>query len=164
MLKNTYGSARKQFNKAVANFQVNAHALGIIQAELLEAKTFAYSAAALATKNKDYLTNAVASAVYYQSSTKVVQSTLKCLQLHGGNGYTTEYGMGQGHNDSILYIIGAGASQIQMENICRELLPDYTNITKFEQQAHKTLGTATPKQLEYAGQLLKEGKLNAPAP
>ncbi len=44
------------------------------------------------------------------------------VQMHGGNGFTTEYHVERGVRDSLLGTIGAGTSEIQRSIIARSLL------------------------------------------
>lgn len=49
----------------------------------------------------------------YLAAEKAVEMARRCLQIHGGNGYTTEYGAEKLLRDSIVMPIYEGTSQIQ---------------------------------------------------
>ncbi len=46
-----------------------------------------------------------------------------CLQLHGGWGYMTEYGVARAYADARVERIAGGSSEVMKEIIARTLLP-----------------------------------------
>jgi alkylation response protein AidB-like acyl-CoA dehydrogenase len=44
------------------------------------------------------------------------------IQLHGGNGYTTDYAVSRHYKHTKIYQIGEGASEIQRNIIAKEVL------------------------------------------
>jgi alkylation response protein AidB-like acyl-CoA dehydrogenase len=45
----------------------------------------------------------------------------ECIQLHGGYGYTTEYGIERAYRDARLATIGGGATEVMKEVVGRTM-------------------------------------------
>ena len=115
-----YASERRQFGKAIAEFQ-------LIQAMIADAKTETLAAKALvldAARLKDEgapITLEAAAAKYFASET-VGRVADRAVQIFGGAGYIADYGIERLYRDVRLFRIYEGTSQVQQLVIARETL------------------------------------------
>jgi len=125
-----YAKERVQFGKPIASFQTIQEKLANMYTGYLASKWLAYSAASYcdSLKNKsggkgtDLDRMAAASLLYCgEMGTKI---GLDAIQIHGGYGYCTEYGVTRHFLDQKLWEIGAGTSEIRRMIIARELMRD----------------------------------------
>ena len=114
-----YAAERKQFGKPIGEFQ-------LVQAMLADCETECAAAKALtldAARRKDageVITKVAAMCKYYASE-MVGRVADKAVQIHGGVGYLTEFGIERFYRDARLYRIYEGTSQIQQLIIAREM-------------------------------------------
>jgi isovaleryl-CoA dehydrogenase len=125
-----YSQERVQFGKPIASFQSIQEKLANMYCGYKASRWMAYSAAAYCDtlKNKsggkgtDLDRMAAASLLYCgEMGTKI---GLDAIQIHGGYGYCTEYGVTRHFLDQKLWEIGAGTSEIRRMIIARELMRD----------------------------------------
>jgi acyl-CoA dehydrogenase len=115
-----YAKERRQFGKALADFQ-------LIQAMIADSKTETMAARALmldAARLKDEgrpITLEAAAAKYFASET-VGRVADRAVQIFGGAGYIADYGIERLYRDVRLFRIYEGTSQIQQLVIARETL------------------------------------------
>jgi acyl-CoA dehydrogenase len=115
-----YACERKQFGRAIADFQ-------LIQAMIADSKTETMAARALvldAARLKDEgepITLEAAAAKYFASET-VGRVADRAVQIFGGAGYIADYGIERLYRDVRLFRIYEGTSQIQQLVIARETL------------------------------------------
>jgi acyl-CoA dehydrogenase len=115
-----YASERRQFGKAIADFQ-------LVQAMIADSKTETMAARALvleAAARKDSgepITLEAAAAKYFASET-VGRVADRAVQIFGGAGYIADYGIERLYRDVRLFRIYEGTSQIQQLVIARETL------------------------------------------
>jgi acyl-CoA dehydrogenase len=115
-----YASERKQFGKALADFQ-------LIQAMIADSKTETMAASALVLETaalKDDgapITLEAAAAKYFASET-VGRVADRAVQIFGGAGYIADYGIERLYRDVRLFRIYEGTSQIQQLVIARETM------------------------------------------
>jgi acyl-CoA dehydrogenase len=115
-----YASERRQFGKAIAEFQ-------LVQAMIADSKTETMAARALvlqAAAERDAganITLEAAAAKYFASET-VGRVADRAVQIHGGAGYIADYGVERLYRDVRLFRIYEGTSQIQQLVIARETL------------------------------------------
>ncbi|TMJ12501.1 MAG: acyl-CoA dehydrogenase, partial [Alphaproteobacteria bacterium] len=113
-----YASERKQFGKALAEFQ-------LIQAMIADSKTETMAAKALvleAARLKDQgepITLEAAAAKYFASE-MVGRVADRAVQIYGGAGYIADYGIERLYRDVRLFRIYEGTSQVQQLVIARE--------------------------------------------
>ncbi len=118
-----YASERKQFGKPIGSFQ-------LIQAMLADCETECAAAKALvldAARRKDAgepITKLGAMCKYYASE-MVGRVADRAVQIHGGAGYVTEFGIERFYRDVRLFRIYEGTSQIQQLIIAREMLKEF---------------------------------------
>lgn len=115
-----YIHERKQFGKAIGEFQLIQGKVADMYTTLNAARSFVYQLAKCADETHT-LTNQDAAAVILFSSENATQVALQAIQCLGGNGYINEYPTGRLLRDAKLYEIGAGTSEIRRLIIGREL-------------------------------------------
>ncbi len=115
----SYATAREQFGKPIADFQ-------LIQAMLADSRTEAYAArsmvldAAARFDRGERLTMEAACCKYF-STEMVGRVADRAVQIHGGAGYMAEYAVERFYRDVRLFRIYEGTSQIQQLVIAREM-------------------------------------------
>lgn len=114
-----YVHSRKQFNKAIGEFQFIQGKLADMYTELNASRSYLY-AVAKACDNKVVSRKDAASVILYTAE-KATQMALQAIQTLGGNGYINDYPTGRLLRDAKLYEIGAGTSEIRRMLIGREL-------------------------------------------
>lgn len=114
-----YVHERKQFGKAIGEFELMQAKLADMYTALLSSQAYLY-AVAQACDRGDVTRKDAASAILYTSerATKVAGEAIQCL---GGNGYMNDFPTGRLWRDAKLYEIGAGTSEIRRMLIGREL-------------------------------------------
>lgn len=115
-----YANERKQFGKPIAEHQ-------LIQAMIADSKTEALAARALVLETagrKDAGDNVVmeSAAAKYFASEMVGRVADRAVQIFGGAGYISDYGIERLYRDVRLFRIYEGTSQIQQLIIARETL------------------------------------------
>ena len=115
-----YTSERKQFGKAIAEFQGVHFQLADMATELEAARHLVYHAAWLAQHGHPYGKEAAMAKLF--ASELAMRNTIKAIQLHGGYGYTKDYPVERFMRDAKIGEIGEGTSEIQRMVIARHLL------------------------------------------
>ena len=110
---------RRQFGKRIGDFQLVASKLVDMKVRLETSKLLLYRAATAQATGKDNALEAAIAKLYIAEAS--VQSALDAIQVHGGYGYTREYGMEQMLRDSVGGRIYSGTSEIQRLMIARHL-------------------------------------------
>ncbi len=106
-----YARERKQFGKAIAEFQAIQFYLADMAMELDAARLLVYKAAWAKTNQKRYSLEAAEAKLY--ASEMAQRVTNKALQIHGGYGYTREYDVERFFRDARITEIYEGTSEIQ---------------------------------------------------
>jgi acyl-CoA dehydrogenase len=115
-----YALEREQFGQKIAEFQ-------LIQAMLADSQTEMYAARCMvldAAKKRDAgesVTMEAACAKYYASE-MVGRVADRAVQIHGGAGYVSDYGVERFYRDVRIFRIYEGTSQVQQLVIARNLL------------------------------------------
>ena len=117
-----YTKVRKQFGKALADFQNTKFTLADMATKLQAARELLHSAAE--AKDRGENCSALVSMTKYYASEICNELAAKALQLHGGYGYTKEYRIERLYRDCRVFTIFEGTSQIQQTAIARSLLKD----------------------------------------
>jgi acyl-CoA dehydrogenase len=115
-----YAGSRKQFGQALASFQM-------IQAQMADSKTEAYAARCMvldAARRRDAGENVVleCSASKLYASEMVGRVADRAVQIFGGAGYVTDYGIERFYRDVRIFRIYEGTSEIQRLIIAREMM------------------------------------------
>ena len=117
-----YASVRRQFGKAIAEFQGVQFQLSDMATEIEAAKHLMYHAAWLAQHGKPFGKQAAMAKLF--ASELAMRATLKAIQIHGGYGYTKDYPVERMMRDAKICEIGEGTSEIQRLVIARHLLKE----------------------------------------
>jgi len=114
-----YTSERKQFGKAIAEFQGVNFQLADMATELEAGRHLVYHAAWLSQNGHPYSKEAAIAKLF--CSELAMRNTIKAIQLHGGYGYTKDYPVERMMRDAKIGEIGEGTSEIQRMVIARHL-------------------------------------------
>ena len=115
-----YAATRKQFGKAIAEFQGVHFQLSDIATEIEAGRHLVYHAAWLAQHGHPFSKEAAMAKLF--CSELAMRATIKAVQIHGGYGYTKEYPVERMMRDAKIGEIGEGTSEIQRIVIARHLL------------------------------------------
>jgi alkylation response protein AidB-like acyl-CoA dehydrogenase len=115
-----YAKQRKQFGKAIGEFQAIQFKLADMATEIEAARLLVYQAAWLAD-HKDRFTRESSMAKLFASEV-AVRVANECVQIHGGYGFIKDYPAEKFYRDVKLCTIGEGTSEIQKLVIARQLL------------------------------------------
>ena len=117
-----YVRARKQFKKAIGEFQLIQAKMADMYTALNASRAYLYAIAQSADGGKIYPRDAASALMF--AAEKSTQVALQAIQCLGGNGYTTEFPVERFLRDAKLYEIGAGTSEIRRIIIGRELFQE----------------------------------------
>ena len=117
-----YVHERKQFGKAIGEFQLMQGKLADMYVSLGAARAYVYAVARACDRGKVTRKDAAGAILYAaEAATKMA---LEAIQTLGGNGYINDYPTGRLLRDAKLYEIGAGTSEIRRMLIGRELFAE----------------------------------------
>ena len=114
-----YIHERKQFGKAIGEFQLMQGKLADMYVTLSAVRAYVYAVAAACDRGETTRKDAAGCILY--AAERATQMTLEAIQMLGGNGYTNDYPAGRLLRDAKLYEIGAGTSEIRRMLIGREI-------------------------------------------
>jgi len=114
-----YARERKQFGKPIGRFQAIAHRIANMKVRLEAARWLVYHVAWLKQQGKSAIMDAAVAKLSVSES--FVQSCLDAVQIHGGYGYMTDFGIERDLRDSISGTLYSGTSEIQ-RNIIAAML------------------------------------------
>ena len=117
-----YARERKQFGRAIGEFQMVQAKLANLYARWSAARAHVMSVAAQCDAGRE--TRKDAAAAILLSAEAAVGAALDAIQILGANGYTNDFPAGRLLRDAKLYEIGAGTSEIRRMLIGRELMRD----------------------------------------
>jgi alkylation response protein AidB-like acyl-CoA dehydrogenase len=117
-----YSKERKQFGKAIAEFQAIQWKLADMATELEAARLLTMRAADM--KDKGMKTTQESSMAKLYASEVAVRCANESVQIHGGYGFIKDYPAEKYYRDVKLCTIGEGTSEIQRLVIARQLLKD----------------------------------------
>jgi short/branched chain acyl-CoA dehydrogenase len=118
----SYVKERKQFGKAIADFQGVKFQIAQAATELEAARLMVYNAARLKDAGKPFLREAAMAKLF--SSQVAERVTSISVDLFGGNGYTREYPIEKFWRDSKIGKIYEGTSNMQLDTIAKTILTD----------------------------------------
>jgi alkylation response protein AidB-like acyl-CoA dehydrogenase len=116
-----YLQEREQFGHPIGEFQALRFALADMAADVAQAQAFWWQVAHLLDEGLPC--ESEAAMVKLQATEMAVRVTNQAMQLHGGNGYTTERRVERYWRDARLTTIFEGTSEIQRRTISDRLLP-----------------------------------------
>jgi alkylation response protein AidB-like acyl-CoA dehydrogenase len=115
-----YVKERRQFGKAIGDFQGVQFQLGQMYTELEAARLLVYNAARLKDAGHPFLREAAMAKLY--SSQMADRTTSQCLELFGGYGYSKEYPAEKYYRDAKIGTIYEGTSNMQLQTIAKLVL------------------------------------------
>ncbi len=115
-----YAMQRKQFGKAIAEFEAIQWMLADMSTEIDAARLLVYQAALLRDQGQSYRQAGSLAKLY--ASEVAMRATNKAIQIHGGYGYLKDSPVERYFRDAKLCEIGEGTSEIQRLIISSELL------------------------------------------
>jgi alkylation response protein AidB-like acyl-CoA dehydrogenase len=112
-----YANQRVAFGRPISKFQVTRHKFGEMATKIESARQMVYTTA-WRVANGEYPVREISMAKLHASRI-AVEVADECLQIHGGAGYMTEYGIERAWRDLRLNRIGAGTDEIMLDVIGR---------------------------------------------
>ncbi|MBK5253304.1 MAG: acyl-CoA dehydrogenase [Peptostreptococcaceae bacterium] len=106
-----YMTQRKQFGRKLSKFQALAFEMAEMKTRIEAARLLIYKAADMKDKHMD-ISEASAMAKLYAAETAMYVTT-KCVQFHGGYGYTKDYPVERMMRDAKITEIYEGTSEVQ---------------------------------------------------
>jgi len=117
-----YVKGRDQFGKKISKFQGIRWMIADIATEIEAAKQLMFSAAAMKDRGEKFTKEASMAKLF--ASEMVNRVVGKCLQLHGGYGFTKDYPIERMYRDARVFTIYEGTSEIQRIVISNHILKD----------------------------------------
>jgi alkylation response protein AidB-like acyl-CoA dehydrogenase len=115
-----YTKERRQFGKAIAEFQAVQHQLARAATEIEASRLLVYNAARLRDAQLPFLTEAAMCKLY--SSEAAERVTSLAVNLFGGNGFVKEYPVEKLYRDAKIGQIYEGTSNLQLQTIAKQIL------------------------------------------
>jgi alkylation response protein AidB-like acyl-CoA dehydrogenase len=115
-----YSKERRQFGKAICEFQAISFKLADMATEIEASELLLHKAAFLKNQNRKMTTLSAMSKMY--ASEMCVKVANEAVQIHGGYGYIKDYPVEKFYRDSKLCTIGEGTTEIQKLVISRNIL------------------------------------------
>jgi alkylation response protein AidB-like acyl-CoA dehydrogenase len=115
----SYARERAQFGQPIAGFQAVSHPIAEMKLRLETARLMLYRMAQLLDDRK--ATDLDAALTKLHLSECLVESSVAALQIHGGYGYMTEYGLERDVRDALASRLYSGTSEMQRNVIARHL-------------------------------------------
>ena len=115
-----YTKERKQFGKAIAEFQAVQHQIARAAVDLEAARLTVYNAARLRDAGRPFLTEAAICKILSSEVAERVSSL--AVNLFGGNGFVKEYPVEKLFRDAKIGQIYEGTSNLQLQTIAKQLL------------------------------------------
>ena len=115
-----YAKERKQFGKALTEFQGIQFKLSEMATEIEAARLLTYRAAYYKEQGREI--NLAAAMAKFYASEIATKATNESLQIHGGYGFIKEFNIEKLYRDVKLMTIGEGTSEVQKMVIARNIL------------------------------------------
>ena len=115
-----YVRQRKQFGKAIAEFQAVQHQIARAATELEVARLAVYNAARLRDAGEPFLTEAAMCKIF--SSEVAERVTSLAVNLFGGYGFVKDYPVEKLYRDAKIGQIYEGTSNLQLQTIAKQIL------------------------------------------
>lgn len=115
-----YAIERKQFGQPIAEFQLIQAMLADSKAEIYAARCMVLDAARQRDEGRDIGTEASCSKMFATEMCGRVAD--RCVQIHGGAGYISEYAIERFYRDVRLFRLYEGTTQIQQLVIARNMI------------------------------------------
>ena len=115
-----YTKERKQFGRAIAEFQAVQHQLARAATELHAARLMVYEAARMRDAGRPFLTEAAMCKLFASEVAERVTSL--AVNLYGGYGFVKDYPVEKLYRDAKIGQIYEGTSNLQLETIAKQVL------------------------------------------
>jgi len=115
-----YVKERKQFGKAIGEFQAVQHQIARAAVDVEAATLTVYNAARLRDAGRPFLTEAAICKIFSSEAAERVASL--AVNLFGGNGFVKEYPVEKFYRDAKIGQIYEGTSNLQLQTIAKQLL------------------------------------------
>jgi alkylation response protein AidB-like acyl-CoA dehydrogenase len=115
-----YTRERKQFGKAIAEFQAVQHQLARAATDIEAARLLVYNAARLRDAGQPFLTEAAMCKIF--SSEVAERVTSLAVNLFGGYGFVKDYPVEKLYRDAKIGQIYEGTSNLQLQTIAKQIL------------------------------------------
>ena len=115
-----YVKERRQFGKAIGEFQAVQHQIARAAVDLEAATLTVYNAARLRDAGRPFLTEAAVCKIF--SSEVAERVTSLAVNLFGGNGFVRDYPVEKFYRDAKIGQIYEGTSNLQLQTIAKTLL------------------------------------------
>ena len=115
-----YIRERRQFGKAIAEFQAVQFQYAQLATQLEAARLLVYNAARLKLAHRPFLKEAAMAKLFASQVAEHVAST--CVELFGGVGFTADFPAEKYYRDAKVGAIYEGTSNIQLQTIAKQVL------------------------------------------
>jgi butyryl-CoA dehydrogenase/short/branched chain acyl-CoA dehydrogenase len=115
-----YAKERRQFGKAIAEFQGVQFTLAQMATEIEAVKLMVYNAARLKDAGQSYVREAAMTKLFASQVAERVAS--QCVEIFGGNGFVREYPAEKYYRDAKVGKIYEGTSNMQLMTIAKQVL------------------------------------------
>ena len=115
-----YVQEREQFGRPVVEFQAVQFQLARMATEIEAARLMVYNAARLKDQGGRFLREAAMAKLFASRMAQRVSS--RCIDLHGGYGFTREYPVEKLYRDAKIGTIYEGTDNMQLQTIAKDLL------------------------------------------
>jgi alkylation response protein AidB-like acyl-CoA dehydrogenase len=115
-----YVQQREQFGRPVATFQGVQFQIAEMATEIEAARLLVYNAARLKQTGEPFVVKAAMAKLFASETAQRVAS--RCIDLHGGYGFTTEYPVEKLYRDAKIGTIYEGTSNMQKQTIAKVLM------------------------------------------
>lgn len=116
----TYAQERRQFGRAIAEFQAVQFTLADLATEIEAARLLVYNAARLKDAGQPYVREAAMCKLFASQVAERVAS--QCVEIFGGNGFVRDYPAEKFYRDAKVGKIYEGTSNMQRMTIARQVL------------------------------------------
>ena len=117
-----YAQQRRQFGRAIAEFQAVQFELAEMATQIEAARLMVYNAARRKDAGLPFVTEAAMTKYFVSQVAESVAS--RCVEIFGGNGFVRDYPAEKYFRDSKIGKIYEGTSNMQLMTIARQLLAD----------------------------------------
>ncbi|WP_337859867.1 acyl-CoA dehydrogenase family protein [Ferroplasma sp.] len=119
-----YAVERKQFGKAIKDFELIQEKLAYMYTKFESSRIFAMEALTRVQENRMDSLDAASAILYASESSEYIAR--EALQIFGGYGYIKDFEIERVFRDSILLTIGAGTNEIRKKVISEALIKKYS--------------------------------------
>jgi alkylation response protein AidB-like acyl-CoA dehydrogenase len=115
-----YVQEREQFGRTIGSFQAVQFELAEMATEIEAARLLVYNAARLRKAGEPFVEKAAMAKLFASEMAQRVAS--RCIDLHGGYGFTTEYPVEKLYRDAKIGTIYEGTSNMQKQTIAKVMI------------------------------------------